>query len=162
MVALTVAMIPNPSPRDRGFAMPAEWAPHAAVWTAWPSDDDLWIGQLEPTRRDFAGLVRTLARFEPVHLLVRDDEAENDARARLAGASVTFHRVPYDDVWLRDSGPIAIANGQRIRLLNWEFNGWGRKYDAAIDNEIPRAVAASSRHHGASTPASSSKAGRSR
>jgi agmatine deiminase len=122
--------------------MPAEWAPHAGVWTAWPSDDDLWIGQLEPTRQDFAGLVRTLARFEPVRLLIRDDEAENDARARLAGASVTFHRVPYNDVWLRDSGPIAIANGQQIRLLNWEFNGWGQKYDAALDNGIPRAVAA--------------------
>ena len=80
VVALSVAMIPNPSPRDRGFAMPAEWAPHAAVWTAWPCDDDLWIGELEPMRREFAGLVRALARFEPVHLLVRDDEAEQDAR----------------------------------------------------------------------------------
>ena len=29
----------------------------------------IWIGQLEPTRQDFAGLVRTLARFEPVRLL---------------------------------------------------------------------------------------------
>jgi len=121
--------------------MPAEWAPHAAVWTAWPSDDDLWIGQLEPTREDFAGLVRALVRFEPVHLLVRDDEAESDARRRLAGAAVAFHRVPYNDVWLRDSGPIAIANGSNIRLLNWEFNGWGRKYDAAIDNQIPQAIA---------------------
>jgi len=121
--------------------MPAEWAPHAAVWTAWPSDDELWIGQLEPTRDDFAGLVRALVRFEPVHLLVRDDEAESDARRRLAGAAVAFHRVPYNDVWLRDSGPIAIANGSGIRLLNWEFNGWGRKYDAAIDNDIPQAIA---------------------
>jgi agmatine deiminase len=49
--------------------------------------------------------------------------------------------VPYNDVWLRDSGPIFVAREGRVRLTNWEFNGWGGKYDAAIDNEVPRHVA---------------------
>ena len=51
--------------------------------------------------------------------------------SRLAGANVRLHRVPYDDVWLRDSGPIFVGREGRLRLVNWEFNGWGGKYDAA-------------------------------
>ena len=126
---------------DHGFAMPAEWSPHAATWMAWPCDDELWLGELEPVRREFAELVRAIAAFEPVELLVRDAEAETDAASRLAGANVRLHRVPYDDVWLRDSGPIFVGREGRLRLVNWEFNGWGGKYDAAIDNEVPRHVA---------------------
>lgn len=122
--------------------MPAEWAPHAATWMGWPCDDELWLGELEPVRREFAGLVRAIAAFEPVELLVRDGEADADAGWRLSGANVRLHRVPYDDVWLRDSGPIFVGREGRLRLVNWEFNGWGRKYDAAIDNEVPRHVAA--------------------
>jgi agmatine deiminase len=135
-------MIPNPSPRDRGFRMPAEWAPHAAVWTAWPAGEALWVGQLEPVRQDFAGFVRTLSRLEPVHLLVRDQATERDARKRLDGASVTFHRVKYDDVWLRDSGPIMVKKDDQVALLDWKFNGWGQKYDAAADNVVPQRIAA--------------------
>jgi agmatine deiminase len=134
-------MIPNPSPRARGFAMPAEWAPHAAVWTAWPAGEKLWAGQLEPVREDFAGLIRALARFEPVQLLVRDRDTEQDARTRLQGFPVTFHRVAYDDVWLRDSGPIMVTQDDRVALLDWKFNGWGQKYDAAADNVVPQRIA---------------------
>ena len=49
--------------------------------------------------------------------------------------------MPYDDVWLRDSGPIFVRREGRLRLVNWEFNGWGGKYDAAADNDVPRHVA---------------------
>jgi agmatine deiminase len=122
--------------------MPAEWTPHAAVWTAWPAGEALWVGQLEPVRQDFTGFIRALARFEPVHLLVRDRATEQDARQRLDGAAVTFHRVKYDDVWLRDSGPIMVRNGDRVALLDWKFNGWGQKYDAAADNVVPQRIAA--------------------
>jgi agmatine deiminase len=124
-----------------GFAMPPEWSPHAATWMAWPSDDDLWLGELEPVRREFGDLVRAVAAFEPVELLVRDGEAEADAVNRLSGANVRLHRVPYDDVWLRDSGPIFVGLEGRLRLVNWEFNGWGLKYDAAVDNDVPRHIA---------------------
>jgi agmatine deiminase len=134
-------MIPNPTPRERGFSMPPEWAPHAATWMAWPCDDDLWMGELEPVRKEFAAFVSAIAAHEPVHLLVQASDAEQDARERLKGANVRYHHYRYDDVWLRDSGPIFIANGDRLRLLNWEFNGWGQKYTATRDNGVPRAVA---------------------
>ena len=121
--------------------MPAEWQPHAATWMAWPHDDEQWIGMLEPVRREFTTLVDTIARFEPVNLLVADDESEQDARARLSAKAVTMHRVPHQDVWLRDSGPIFVARDGELLLVDWEFNGWGGKYPAELDNDIPTHVA---------------------
>ena len=121
--------------------MPAEWVPHACTWMAWPCDDDLWVGELEPVRREFGAFIRAIAAHEPVQLLVKDADAAADARARLDGADVAYYELRYDDVWLRDSGPIFIANGNRLELLDWVFNGWGLKYTATRDNQIPRFVA---------------------
>jgi len=138
---------PRPdTPRARGFHMPPEHAPHAATWTAWPVDDALWEGELDGVRDDMAHLVAALARFEPVELLVRDDEARDDAHARLERLGVPhgvvrMHPAAYDDVWLRDSGPAFVldASGDTA-LVDFRFDGWGGKYAAERDDRIPALI----------------------
>lgn len=121
--------------------MPAEWHPHAATWMAWPHDDEQWVGMLEPVRREFAAFVEAIATREPVELLLADEESEQDARRRLSCGTVRFHRVPHQDLWLRDSGPTFVTQGDQVALVDWEFNGWGEKYPADLDNQIPTHVA---------------------
>lgn len=136
------------TPRDLGFAMPPEWAPHAATWLSWPFDDALWEGHLEGVRRDFAGLAAAIARFEPVVVNVRDEEAEEDAASRLAAhgansAMLTLHRLPLNDAWFRDNGPVFVSDGGgRVALTDWRFNAWGEKYAPwGDDDRAPVAVA---------------------
>ena len=130
------------TPRALGFAMPPEWEPHAATWMSWPADDELWFGHLDAVRAEFAELVRTIARFEPVQLLVRDAESRQDAGERLAGTDVTFHDVPLNDVWIRDNGPLFVTRESgEISFVNWRFNAWGGKFDYAEDDRVPEAVA---------------------
>lgn len=129
------------TPKALGFSLPAEWLPHAAVWTAWPHDDDYWFGYLEPVRQEFATFINTLAQFEPVQLLVHDEATAADAKARLTADQITYHQVPNRDLWLRDSGPIFVRRGEELALTNWEFNGWGHKFPADLDNQIPLHIA---------------------
>lgn len=137
----------HPTPADLGFRMPAEWGPHAATWTSWPADDDLWEGWLDAVRDEFAVMVATVARFEPVWVNVGDDAAEADARARLAttGAPlerVRFHRVALDDAWFRDNGPTFVVDGHgQVAATDWRFNAWGGKYAFANDDRAAEAVA---------------------
>jgi DNA-binding Lrp family transcriptional regulator len=124
--------------------MPPEWELHEATWMGWPADDELWFGHLSGVRNEYAALARTIARFERVEMLVRDEESERDARARLDGANVRFHRVPLDDSWLRDSGPLFLTRGEKERevaLVNWRFNAWGGKFEWENDDRIPEYVA---------------------
>ena len=137
----------HPTPVDLGYRLPAEWTPHAATWTSWPSDDDLWEGELDAVRDEFAAMIGVLSRFEAVVVNVTDEEAERDAGTRLRGAGVDltrvrYHRVPLDDAWFRDNGPIFVVSGAgQVALTDWRFNAWGGKYDHARDTLAPAAVA---------------------
>jgi agmatine deiminase len=108
---------------------------------AWPHDDEQWVGMLEPVRREFAAFVEAIATREPVDLLLADEDSEQDARRRLSRGTIRFHRVAHQDLWLRDSGPTFVTRGDQVALVDWEFNGWGEKYPADLDNQIPTSVA---------------------
>lgn len=139
---------PANTPAGLGLAMPPEWVEHEATWTSWPFDDQLWEGKLEVARQDMAGLIAVIARFEPVILNVRDEDTEADARQRLAAAgadlsNITFNRLPLNDVWFRDNGPLFIrnANGE-VAMTDWKFNAWGGKYAPwHLDDEAPQRLA---------------------
>lgn len=136
-------MSTDPTPQALGFAMPAEWATHAATWMSWPADNELWFGHLFDVRNEFTDLIHTIAHFEPVHLLVRDEESEADAKARLTDGHVTFHRVPLDDVWIRDNGPLFLTREgpvTELSFINWKFNAWGGKFHWQNDNQVPEYI----------------------
>ncbi|MDO9489252.1 MAG: agmatine deiminase family protein, partial [Sphingomonadaceae bacterium] len=83
---------------------PAEWLPHAATWTAWPSHPELWEADLDPARDQVAALVRAITdggQGERVELLCANADAEANARATLGEENVGFHRVAFGDIWLR-------------------------------------------------------------
>jgi agmatine deiminase len=141
-------------PAALGYRWPAEWERHAATWLAWPHNPETWPGRLERAEDAFVGILRALQERETVRLLVRDEALEDRARRRLASGgvdadhSIEFHRIPTDDAWLRDSGPIFVTRedghgGAERAILDFGFDSWGRKYAPwDRDDAVPRAVAA--------------------
>ncbi len=135
-------------PREHSYSMPAEWAPHSATWMSWPFDEEMWHGHLTEVRQEYTQLVKTITRFEPVHLLLRDAEARTTAHRALEGTpGLSFHDIPLDDVWMRDNGPLFVTRPSAtdthpaLSFVNWEFNSWGQKYDWDNDNKVPKAMA---------------------
>jgi agmatine deiminase len=127
-------------PADLGFSMPAEWAPHAGCWMAWPKRAELWRQYLEAARDDYVRVAQTIARFESVTLLA-DPEQAADARTR-CGPSVNVVSMPIDDSWVRDSGPTVVVDREgRRAAAAFTFNAWGAKHqpydkDAALGERI--------------------------
>ncbi|MBA4758865.1 agmatine deiminase family protein [Sphingosinicella sp.] len=120
---------------------PAEWAPHAAIWTAWPSDASLWQEDLEPAQAEVAAMVAAIIADggEPVELLVDGREAEASARFALADhPSVRIHQRKFGDIWLRDTGPLFLSDGS---AAGFRFNGWGGKYELEGDDTVADFVA---------------------
>ncbi len=120
---------------------PAEWTPHAATWTAFPSHAELWEDSLAPAQAEVAAMVRAIAAGERVELLVANAAAEAVARDLLAGADVGFHRNGFGDIWLRDTGPLFMASPVGAAAAGFRFNGWGGKYALPGDEGVSAFVA---------------------
>lgn len=138
------------------FRLPAEWEPQDGVLLAWPHAETDWAPRLERVEATCAALISAISRRERVVLCIADAavRARAEQALRDAGAhadQVRFTTVEYDDTWLRDSGPITLADGERFRLTDFRFTGWGGKFgagrdDALVGNLIVRDVFAAAEH----------------
>ncbi|WP_297799688.1 agmatine deiminase family protein [Arenimonas sp. GDDSR-1] len=120
---------------------PAEWEPQSAILMAWPHAGTDWAARLEKTRGCFAGIAAAISRHQTLLLLVSEAEVEDDARTALAQADADLARVqfitlPYNDTWLRDSGPISLRHNEGFELLDFHFTAWGGKFEAGLDDRI--------------------------
>jgi len=128
------------SSTERSGHIPPEWAPHKAIWTAWPSAADLWGEDLEPARGEVAAMIQALhdgGQGDAMRVLANGGEALDSARAALGHAAEVID-ARFGDIWLRDTGPIFTAPG---RAVGFKFNGWGGKYVLAGDDAVAPYIA---------------------
>jgi len=130
-----------PASRKRNGHLPAEWEPQAAVLIAWPHEGTDWCARLLETESSYVALVSAIARFERVLVCVPDD-AVRERAVELLGAGgadlskVRFVEIPYDDTWLRDSGPLTLRGAHEFTLADFRFTGWGGKFEGSRDDAL--------------------------
>jgi len=141
--------MPNDAkPAALGYRMPAEWEPHTATWLSWPRREGISFpdsyDQVVPILR---AMVQALLESEPVNINVCNGAHEAEARAALDGLPndhLTFHRIPTNEPWCRDHGPIFLVRNQepRLAVVDWDYNAWGGKYPPCdLDEVVPSRIA---------------------
>jgi agmatine/peptidylarginine deiminase len=124
--------------------LPPEWAPQSAVMLTWPRADGDFALHFEAVEDNFVRIAVAISRFEPVHINYGLAPQSLHARLVAAGARadrVRVWQVESDDVWARDHGPITVRRDGRWVHLDFGFNGWGGKFDAARDDALTRRLA---------------------
>jgi len=110
---------------------------------AWPHAGTDWAPCLPQVEATYAAFVTAIARFEPV-LILADDPAR--VRRCLDGLAdpdrVRLIPGPYNDTWTRDYGPLTVYRDGHPLLLDFQFTGWGGRYDAAHDNAVTHRLCA--------------------
>jgi agmatine/peptidylarginine deiminase len=120
---------------------PAEWEPQSAVLIAWPHAGTDWAERLAEVEITYVALAAAIVRFQRVLICVADAalQAHAQTQLRAAGvdlAAVRFEILPYNDTWLRDSGPISLRDGDGFCLLDFHFTAWGGKFEGGLDDRI--------------------------
>ena len=136
-----------PRPCDFGYRMPAEWERHEGTWLAWPHEASDWPGKFAAIPFVYAEIIRRLARYEKVRILINSGAAEKHARTLLAKydihhANVEFFEYSTNRSWTRDYCPIFVRNSENeVAITNWVFNGWAKYDNWAEDNAVPTFLA---------------------
>ena len=120
--------------------LPAEWEKQGFVQLTWPHPDTEWY-DLPRVLDCYVNVARTIEKYEAL-LIVCRDKAECLEDIALRGwepsCRVRFTECPLNDTWARDHGFLTLMTESGPRLLDFQFNGWGAKFPAELDNAINR------------------------
>lgn len=122
-----------------GYRMLAEWEPQSMVQLTWPHKDTDWAPMLEEITETYVQMAREIAKRE--HLLIVVPSRNDLPKEVLEMENTTIFECPTNDTWARDHGFISIeVRGEKreVKLLDFQFNGWGKKFPAEKDNAINR------------------------
>ncbi|MFD8146413.1 agmatine/peptidylarginine deiminase [Streptomyces sp. NPDC059708] len=123
-----------------GRRLGAEWEKHTRTFMAWPASENVWGEQLGDVRGDIAGLAAAIGAREPVVLMARPEQA--DAAQQACGADVEVIPLAVDDLWARDTAPVFVEEGGKVKGVDFNFSGWGNKQEHGNDGKVARALLA--------------------
>lgn len=120
----------------------AEWRSPKEIWVAWPHDKNLWTHHLPQAEQEVLGLVEALRLENLVVVVPNQEEYEQFSRLVPGSIRLSIKVMPFGDIWIRDTFPIAVKNeGQSNCLVIPRFNGWGQKYLFGDDRDLSARVA---------------------
>ena len=129
------------------YYLPSEWHKQVAVQLTWPHAKTDWAPYLEDIVRMEVRMADEITKRENLIIATPEKEALKELLStQLTEQQLSRVRIvemPTDDTWARDHGAITLLPriedgekpGKKI-LLDFCFNGWGKKFPADNDNRI--------------------------
>src|SRR3982750_4534279 len=154
------------TPAQLGYRMPAEWEPHTATWLSWPRREGIsFPASFDRVLPALHAMLEALIESEQVCINVCNGAHEAEAQSVLRGLPmerITFYRIPTNEPWCRDHGPIFLTRDAQwsrlapgpeaskrregapapLAVVDWDYNAWGNKYPPFdLDEVVPTRLA---------------------
>lgn len=141
---LNFGLVAHEQVEMRAPFLPAEWYTQSGIQLTWPHAGTDWATMLPEVQACFIQIAREIAKRELLLIVTPEpEEVKKQIADRVNIQNVRFLKCETNDTWARDHGAITMVDAGRPNLLDFTFNGWGRKFVADLDNKITRqAVAA--------------------
>lgn len=118
--------------------LPPEWAKQQFIQLTWPHKDTDWAGMLDEVENCFTEIALAVTQFENLLIVCPDVEAVKKRIGQVDFSRITFAEIKSNDTWARDHGGITVLEDGNKVIYDFTFNGWGKKFNAELDNQITR------------------------
>lgn len=126
----------------RATFLPSEWHPQSAVQLTWPHANTDWAPILQEVQECYVKMAMEISERERLIIATPEPDAVSallhERLPQRVLKNITLHQVDTNDTWARDHGFITLITSQGPLLLDFQFNGWGKKFEASLDNQINR------------------------
>lgn len=110
------------------FVYPPEWEQQNSTILIFPQRGGDWDCCFDEVVESFINLISVIAKYQKVYVI-------GDIKLNIDRVEV-ISQIPINDTWGRDSLPLNIFRDGTSYFLNYQFNGWGQKFDSYYDNLI--------------------------
>lgn len=122
--------------QGQSYRLPAEWEPQSAIQFTWPHKDTEWGEDLWEVQDRIQQCIALITEGQQVVITGPDPVEIRQRLANIPSEKLKVIEAQSNDVWARDHGPLIIEAKQAWQVLDYQFDGWGKKYPADLDNKI--------------------------
>jgi agmatine deiminase len=124
------------------YYFPGDWEPQGAIWFGWPTYENVAGVSSEELH---AEMIRAIVPHTHVHMAAQSEAEIERIRGFLGERGITeeelaqdvsFHVIPHNDLWLRDTGGVfmqPVSGKGKQQVIDFNFNTWGFGFLAAGD-----------------------------
>jgi agmatine deiminase len=116
--------------------LPAEWEKQDSILMSFPHDKTDWADDMQSAISVFVRIASSICFNQKLILVCDDVEATKELFCY--HDKISFVKLPTNDTWIRDYGPITIYKDDERELIDFQFNAWGEKFDYDYDNQITK------------------------
>ena len=112
----------------------AEWEPQEFVQLVFPHKDTDWNEYLDDAVETFVNIAKNIAKYQKVLIITKN--TENVKSFFPKKKNLSFVNIDSNDTWSRDFGGITVEQDDKLFVLDFQFNAWGKKFEYDKDNKI--------------------------
>lgn len=116
--------------------LPAEWEQQSAIQITFPHENSDWKSVLPIVIPCFVEIIETISKFQKVIVVCNNKKQTADLLTDANIENLIFAEIASNDTWARDHGGITVEQKGRNVILDFQFTGWGNKFEATLDNQI--------------------------
>lgn len=84
----------------------------------------------------FVNIAKTIQKYQKVLIVANE---LNKTKALFKNKkNLTFVKINCNDTWARDFGGITVEENEKLTILDFKFNAWGKKFPFKLDNQITK------------------------
>ena len=120
--------------------LPSEWHEQEFVQLTWPHRETDWAPIYNEVVECYCNMAREIAKRESLLIVAQyPDEIKEQLKAHNVNMdNIRIFECETNDTWARDHGFISCLDEDKRILLDYQFNGWGMKFAANLDNQISK------------------------
>lgn len=120
--------------------LPPEWQPQSAIQLTWPHKDTDWASFLNEATICFVEIAKEISKRQKLLVISSDMSKTKGDLKDCNQENIILVQCDSNDTWARDHGGITVIQNGKPTILDFSFNGWGRKYPFDKDNLITRTL----------------------
>lgn len=117
---------------------PAEWNEQSAIQLTWPHEQTDWAPMLDEVLPCFIDIANEVLKRQKLIVVCKDATSVLSVIGK--SDNLILVELPSDDTWARDHGAISLFVENKPVIADFDFNGWGLKFDARNDNNITKSL----------------------
>lgn len=121
------------------WSLPPEWYKQSGVQLTWPHKDTDWEYMLNEVEECYIRVAEEISKREKLIIATPTPQVVKELLKSVTNIdNITIHTCNSNDTWARDHAGVSVIDTQtgKVTMLDFGFNGWGNKFEAALDNKI--------------------------